>query len=76
VTGEVSPRIPIRAIDDTGPTAIQAQQTETREVTVTVTFDGATALQPLDADAATGNGWKAIAGLRAAERKSLTEAAG
>ncbi|MFC7474479.1 calcium-binding protein [Dankookia sp. GCM10030260] len=49
-------------IDDTGPTAVQAQQIGAREVSVSLLFDGATTLQALDPDAATGIGWKAIAG--------------
>ncbi|TDH64607.1 hypothetical protein E2C06_01295 [Dankookia rubra] len=49
-------------IDDTGPIAVQAQQTGAREVSVSLLFDGATTLQALDTDAAAGIGWKAIAG--------------
>ncbi|MDO9712310.1 FG-GAP-like repeat-containing protein [Paracraurococcus lichenis] len=49
-------------IDDTGPVAVQAQRSAAGQVTVTLKFDGAASLQALDADAATGIGWQAIAG--------------
>ncbi|MCB4821869.1 hypothetical protein LHA35_09010, partial [Roseicella sp. GB24] len=49
-------------IADTGPIAIQAQQTGPRQVAVTLQFDGATKLAALDADAATGIGWSVISG--------------
>lgn len=49
-------------IDDTGPLAVQAQQTGLRQLTVTLQFDAAAALQPLDADAAGGLGWTVMAG--------------
>ena len=59
-------------IDDTGPIAVQAQQTGAREVSVSLLFDGATTLQALDPDAAAGIGWKAIAGTTVLEATSVS----
>ena len=59
-------------IDDTGPIAVQAQLTGAREVSVSLMFDGASSLQALDPDAATGIGWKAIAGSTVLEATSVS----
>ncbi|WP_431270387.1 hypothetical protein [Dankookia sp. P2] len=59
-------------IDDSGPLAVQALQTGLRELTVSVQFDAATSLKPLDADAATGLGWWVTGGSGVVDAASVT----
>jgi hypothetical protein len=53
-------------LDDLGPQVVQASRVGDRQLSLTVAHDAARSLAPLDADAARGTGWTAIAEATAA----------